>query len=188
MYHRRLVAGLAVAFAAMSVALATAGLVANYLVLVPAALFAGVAYVMWFHASGRLAERIYRSVEAAATGGERARADGRGRTRRASRRGEGGGGFGAGPRADWEAPGGDRRRARGAAGRRDAGARTRPSASERARRRRRAAFEVLGVDPGADEEAVREAYRERVKEVHPDNGGSQAAFRRVRAAYERLAD
>jgi hypothetical protein len=46
---------------------------------------------------------------------------------------------------------------------------------------------VLDVEPGADEAAVRRAYRERVKEVHPDtDGGSVAAFIRVREAYERL--
>ncbi|PSP57193.1 ferredoxin [Halobacteriales archaeon QH_7_66_36] len=45
-------------------------------------------------------------------------------------------------------------------------------------------FDVLGVDPGADEEAVERAYRKRVKEAHPDHGGSQRAFERVRAAYD----
>lgn len=47
-------------------------------------------------------------------------------------------------------------------------------------------FDVLGVDPDADEEAVERAYRRRVKEVHPDHGGSAAEFREVRTAYERL--
>jgi ferredoxin len=46
--------------------------------------------------------------------------------------------------------------------------------------------EVLGVGPDADEEALDRAYRERVKEVHPDHGGSTDAFQRVRAAYETL--
>ena len=48
------------------------------------------------------------------------------------------------------------------------------------------AHRVLGVTPGADPATVRRAYRERVKEVHPDNGGDEAAFRRVTAAYDRL--
>jgi ferredoxin len=47
-------------------------------------------------------------------------------------------------------------------------------------------FDVLGVDPGADEEAVERAYRKRVKEAHPDHGGSQRAFERVRAAYDAI--
>jgi curved DNA-binding protein CbpA len=48
------------------------------------------------------------------------------------------------------------------------------------------AFEVLGVDPDADAEAVEAAYRRRVKETHPDHGGSAEAFRRVRRAYEAI--
>ena len=37
-----------------------------------------------------------------------------------------------------------------------------------------------GVDPGADAEAVRAAYRERVKEVHPDTeGGDEAEVRYI---------
>ncbi|WP_313691425.1 J domain-containing protein [Halorarum halobium] len=47
----------------------------------------------------------------------------------------------------------------------------------------RAAFETLGLPRGADEDAVESAYRERVKESHPDRGGSREAFTRVREAY-----
>jgi ferredoxin len=47
-------------------------------------------------------------------------------------------------------------------------------------------FEVLGVDPDADEAAVRRAYRNRVKDAHPDHGGSQREFRAVREAYEAI--
>jgi hypothetical protein len=46
-----------------------------------------------------------------------------------------------------------------------------------------AAFRELGLDPGATDEQVRQAYRTRVKEVHPDHGGDREAFRRVREAY-----
>ena len=47
-----------------------------------------------------------------------------------------------------------------------------------------AAFDVLGLSPGADEAAVRRAYRRRVKEVHPDHGGDEEEFRRVQEAYD----
>lgn len=50
------------------------------------------------------------------------------------------------------------------------------------------AYETLGLDPGADLEAVRRAYRERAKETHPDCGGDPEAFIRVREAYERLRE
>ncbi|WP_135661732.1 ferredoxin Fer [Halorhabdus rudnickae] len=46
--------------------------------------------------------------------------------------------------------------------------------------------EVLGVNPGADEEAVHRAYRRRVKDAHPDQGGSIEEFRTVQSAYEAL--
>lgn len=45
------------------------------------------------------------------------------------------------------------------------------------------AFAELGVSAGASAEEVRRAYRERVKEVHPDQGGDEDEFRRVREAY-----
>jgi len=44
-------------------------------------------------------------------------------------------------------------------------------------------FDVLGVDPDADEATVVTAYRRRVKETHPDQGGSAAEFKRVQDAY-----
>lgn len=46
-----------------------------------------------------------------------------------------------------------------------------------------AAFDELAVPRTADAATVKRAYRERVKEVHPDQGGDEAAFRRVREAY-----
>lgn len=46
-----------------------------------------------------------------------------------------------------------------------------------------AAFATLGLPPTATGEDVRRAYRERVKEVHPDHGGDAEAFERVRQAY-----
>ena len=45
-------------------------------------------------------------------------------------------------------------------------------------------FEVLGVETDADEEAVEHAYRRRIKDAHPDHGGSVREFQRVRAAYQ----
>lgn len=45
-------------------------------------------------------------------------------------------------------------------------------------------FDVLGLDPDADDREIVEAYRDRVKEAHPDHGGSTVEFQRVKAAYE----
>ncbi len=47
-------------------------------------------------------------------------------------------------------------------------------------------YETLGVDPDADEAEIVDAYRERVKETHPDQGGSTEAFLAVKTAFERI--
>lgn len=47
-----------------------------------------------------------------------------------------------------------------------------------------AAFSTLGLSTDASLEAVRAAYRERVKEVHPDQGGDEEAFQRLQRAYD----
>jgi ferredoxin len=47
-------------------------------------------------------------------------------------------------------------------------------------------FEVLKIEPDAEEEAIEVAYRECVKSAHPDHGGSVRAFQTVRNAYERI--
>lgn len=47
-------------------------------------------------------------------------------------------------------------------------------------------FDVLRIESDADEEEIEEAYRRRVKEAHPDHGGSVREFLAVRDAYERL--
>ncbi len=47
-------------------------------------------------------------------------------------------------------------------------------------------FKVLLLDSDATEEDVVRAYRERVKDVHPDQGGSIEEFRAVKQAYDEL--
>jgi hypothetical protein len=44
-------------------------------------------------------------------------------------------------------------------------------------------FDRLGLPADATEAEVRSAYRDRVKEVHPDQGGDEEAFRRLQDAY-----
>nr|WP_305794588.1 J domain-containing protein [Halomarina rubra] len=171
----------------MAVLLTLFAVLLEPLALVLAVPFAVVAYLLWYQASGRLLRRVYASVERQARVDERARATGR-RTRRTAEADGGRGGFGAGPRQS---------RSRTAAGRR---ARAEATGRQRTRQRRRRppkpdsgptateAYDVLGLDPSADQSAVKRAYRERVKETHPDRGGSEEAFKRVTAAYERLSE
>ena len=49
-------------------------------------------------------------------------------------------------------------------------------------------YETLGIDRGADEQAVKAAYRRQVKAVHPDSGGDTEAFGRLQACYDLLKD
>jgi hypothetical protein len=47
----------------------------------------------------------------------------------------------------------------------------------------RQAFAELGLRETATADEVKSAYRSRVKQVHPDHGGDEEAFKRVREAY-----
>lgn len=45
------------------------------------------------------------------------------------------------------------------------------------------AFHLLGLSPGAPEDAVTAAYRAKIKDVHPDHGGDPEQFQQVHEAY-----
>jgi hypothetical protein len=158
----QLVLVLASVFAGLTVVLAVLGFAYSPVALVVSLPFGVVTYALWYHASGRLRERVRRE----------ARAGRRTTTER--------GGFGAGPREDWTGP-------RGGGGfgegrqRRATQRTTAPSARD--------AYRTLDLDPGADESAIRQAYREKVKEAHPDTEeGTERRFKRVNEAYERLSE
>ena len=61
-----------------------------------------------------------------------------------------------------------------------------PSADESAVAGDPPAHAVLDVAPEATSDEIEAAYRERVRDVHPDHGGSQAAFQRVQRARDTL--
>ena len=46
------------------------------------------------------------------------------------------------------------------------------------------AYAVLGVEPDVDDDALRKAYRQRLRATHPDTGGDAASFGRVQRAWE----
>lgn len=50
------------------------------------------------------------------------------------------------------------------------------------------AFDHLDLPTTADADEVTAAYRERVKEVHPDHGGDQESFKELRDAYSTAKD
>ncbi|PTY36485.1 hypothetical protein BGP77_04075 [Saccharospirillum sp. MSK14-1] len=49
------------------------------------------------------------------------------------------------------------------------------------------ALAELGLDPRADQKAIRTRYRQLANEHHPDKGGDPETFRRIREAYEQLS-
>lgn len=170
MSRETLLVGLAAVFAGLAAVLGILTLaMRNPFILLLAAPFAFLSYVLWYQGTGKLRERARR----------RAAASERERTRDA--------GFGAGAR----------RAAEETRGRREARQRAR---AERGRRRppgpqpssgpsEREAYEILGVPTDASDARVKSAYREKVKDVHPDTeGGDEERFKRVNAAYERLTD
>jgi predicted outer membrane lipoprotein len=175
--RKRLVTGLAGAFGLMTAILAVGGVVYSPALLLLAAVFGLVTYLLYEHASGRILDRIYRGVERQAATDS---AD------------PGRGGFGAGPREEWTPPrDGQRRRAGGRARRRgpSRGGRGGPTVGVGDGPTPREAYDVLGLDPGADDSTIREAYRERIKEAHPDTeSGDEEEFKRVREAYEVLTE
>jgi hypothetical protein len=184
--HRSpLVTGLAAVFAGVAALFVLLGVVYSPVFLVVATLFGAVAYLTWYHASGKLAARLYRGVErqAATNAGEQRRDSGRA------------GGFGGEPREEWRPPRDGqsareagrerRRRAAGPAG--GGGRQQRAARQKRQQGPKPADYRILGVDPGADESDIKAAYRKKVKEVHPDtDSGDEQEFKRVQSAYERL--
>lgn len=156
------VLGLAAVFAGLTTLLVVAALARQPFLLVVAIPFAATTYLLWYHATGRLAARV-------------AESESRSETRRQRP-------FQAGPGGRRRQPRGGRRRRAGA---RSAG----PSAGMDRGPSRDQAYRTLDLSPDASDEAVRRAYREKVKQVHPDTeSGDEEAFKRVNRAYEQLTE
>ena len=48
------------------------------------------------------------------------------------------------------------------------------------------AYEILGIEKNADIDVIKQAYKKLVLETHPDTGGDQNKFIKIRKAYENL--
>lgn len=174
MQKDRLVFGLTITFGAMTAFVLVMAVAFLEPVLVFVAIPLGLGtYIFWYQSSGQFRKRMREAP--------------RGHRRQASD-----GGFGAGPRAGFES-------ARGRQARENWQRRQRQQGHRREKRQRAdglsetdmtfaEAYRNLGLEAGADSEAVKRAYRRKVKEVHPDRGGDEAEFKKVKTAYEMLSE
>lgn len=189
MYHQVLLGWLAGLFAVMAGMLTFAAVLVGWPVLLVAAPLAGTSALLWYHASGRLADRMRRSAR------RRMRGPGTANARVGPFAGTRSGAARSGPGPTGSGPGPAGSRAGAAAGvgpgrsrtRSGTGGRRRPgttSATDGMARRR--ALAVLDLEANPDHEDLRAAYRRRVMETHPDGGGDEDAFKRVQAAYDAL--
>ena len=184
MTRSRLLLAVAAVLAGTTVLLGVLGVVVNPILLVLSLPFGLATYQLWLHATGRLEARVQRRAVAPNWGrpprDATSRSAGRATWRRPWSAVDEPTGTGA--TRSTEAGGASSRRGPASSGRRRAS-----MGRDDPRMGREEALSVLGLDRGGDERAIRRAYRERAKAVHPDaDGGDEAAFRRVTAAYERL--
>jgi curved DNA-binding protein len=49
-------------------------------------------------------------------------------------------------------------------------------------------YQILGLKPGASEEEIKKAYRKLAMKHHPDRGGDEAEFKKIKEAYETLTN
>ncbi len=180
-----LLLGIAAVLAGLTATLVMLGITQSLFVLVAALPTGAAAYFIWYQASGRMKEDLRaRAAAARASPG-----DDDGRTpggdsrfaREARRRARMGDGGRAGPAGGRRSAGaGSRARGRGPTG----GAAMNANSGMPPGDARR----TLGVEAGASQSEVKSAYRDRVKETHPDSGGDEEEFKRVNRAYETLKE
>jgi len=211
--------GLAAVFAVVAVVEVVLAFVYTPALFAVAVPFAAAAYFVWYQASGRLRERAERgdanAYRGLGVGGLSERLRGPNSDRRTDL-GEAQSRFGGDSRSRFGGERGQRSDADdrgkfGSGGRQRTDGRRatgRGATGQRGRRKREGAragdapgdwrndgpspaeaYRRLGLDPDADDDAVRRAYRERVKSVHPDReGGDEEEFKRVTEAYEVLRE
>jgi len=166
-----IVIGVAAVLSGITVLMLIVGVVVSPFFLFAALPFGGSAYLLWYQASGRLAERVRRETAAGAADRDRSSA------------GFDPGGFGARRATDGRDPRERARRTRQNRRRARASATGEPALSTTDARR------ILEVDDTANADDIKTAYRRKAKEHHPDtDSGDEETFKKVSRAYETLSE
>ena len=164
MNRARFLLGLASVLAGTTVLLVVLGVVYSPFILVLAVPFGVGTYLIWGDATGRIQARARRRSHTRRSRSARRRTD-----------------------RQWAGPGRERRVDDDLGG--DAGRNRRRAPTVDAGPTDEEARQTLGVETDADEADIKSAYRQRAKELHPDQaGGDEEAFKRVTEAYEQLLE
>lgn len=165
MDQNQLLMGLSAVLSGLAVLTLILGFVVSPLLLLVAIPFAGTAYLFWYQASGRLMEHARENAD----------------TYRVYDRTNTGSRAGAGPFT------GDRRFTREQARQNRQRARGREAPRTTKQPSQKEAYRTLDLSPTATGQEIKQAYREKVKEVHPDTDtGDEEQFKRVSQAYDVL--
>lgn len=168
-----LILGVAAVLFGITVVMLLAGIVVNPFFLLVSIPFGSSAYLLWYQASGKLSDDM-RQREATATFGSGGR-----------NTGFDAGSFGAGSSTSGNFASESARRAQQYREK----ARANQAADQRATISESDAYRILEIDPVADDAEIKAAYRQRVKECHPDTpSGDEEMFKKVSRAYEVLSD
>ena len=169
-----LLLGVAAVLSGVGAVMLVVGVIVNPFFLLVALPFGAAAYLLWYQASGQLADRIRREAAAGNLGADR----GAGRDV----------GFDAGPFGGSEANRRTRERARRTRRNRQR-ARTNATPNQPNRLSAAEARRILDVDPTTGEDDLKAAYRRKAKQHHPDtDSGDEETFKKVSQAYETLSE
>lgn len=166
-----LILGVAAVLSGVTVVMLLAGIVVNPFFLLVSIPFGSSAYLLWYQASGKLSDDM--------TQGETNTFGSQGRNTGFDPES-----FGAGSSTSDNFASESARRAQQYREK----ARANQAVDERTTISQSDAYQILDVDPVADEAEIKAAYRQKVKQYHPDTpSGDEEMFKKVSRAYEVLS-
>lgn len=168
-----LILGVSAVLFGITVVMLLAGIIVNPFFLLVSIPFGSSAYLLWYQASGKLSDDI-RQGESTGTFGAGSR-----------NTGFNPGSFGAGSSTSENFASESARRAQQYREK----ARANQAVDQATTITQSDAYRILEIEPIADEAEIKAAYRQKVKECHPDTpSGDEEMFKKVSRAYEVLSN